>query len=512
MNNSLYPKYYLSPYHQLGSTYIPPKSISTSTTSRDKKIYKINIYKDLDGYATKHIPADGAVREIEVLGTSGATFSLTIDKGDGCSMLTSPIDNVTIPGENGKIGKYTFIQRFPPATSEQTYDIQLTPSADVKLGGGIPITTPTYSIKQYVNPVVTFTNKSATGNANIPTVITVRGKAGTYASSTLSYGTSTRSTLDDYGDVSVSWTMNRTKSGYLYVKKQPSLNDWSNNVDIIKTIFNTQEGSRIKVEPSTIGIKEGMRFTGRAFISKLLISSEGVTSCEIPSDLLILNNVDDLEVGMVVTSGDIKKFVSIIAVEENCKKITISSKEVISNSSILIFTKRYYGVVKEVINNNYIEILRSIKLLTGSTLAFSDEFFTTIKSDLSFTSGTISSVVSGTVKVLKFGKENVTFTQDLDNILTYTPNAFDQTIAVSKDTLIEIDVLAPDTDENYRVKTPAIVTSPSHGALGGSDFAAGIGTLDYTPTTGFTGADSFTFKVNDGTTDSDTKTIYLTVK
>ena len=62
------------------------------------------------------------------------------------------------------------------------------------------------------------------------------------------------------------------------------------------------------------------------------------------------------------------------------------------------------------------------------------------------------------------------------------------------------------------MKTPTKVTDPSNGALSGSDFAAGIGTIDYTPTTGYVGPDSFTFRVNDGTTNSDTKTIYITVK
>ena len=492
--------------------YIPPAPIA-STVSRDKKIYKINIFKDIDGYANKNIPPDGAVREIEVLGTPGATFSLTIDKGDGCSMLTSPIDSVTIPGENGKIGKYTFIQRFPPATSEQTYDIQLTPSADVKLGGSIPITTPTYSIKQYVNPVVTFTNSKTDVAVDIPTVTTVRGNVGTYTSSNLNYATSTASTTDDYGDVSISWTIDRSEgeSGYLYVKKQPALADWSNNVEVTK-VAGKQEGNKIKLEPHTVDIEDGMVFTGDVSISKLLVSSEYVTSCEPSSNSLVLFDVDNLKVGMSVTGDDIDRSVYITAVEEDCKKITISRKEVISNNSLLTFVGRYYGIVEEVIDHDYIKTVSPMKFFTKTTLIFNHGSSTIISSDLSSTSGVTSPVISGTMKVLNFGKDNITFTQDLDNILTYTPNAFDQNITVSKNTLVEIDVLAPDTDENFRVKTPTKVTDPSNGALSGSDFAAGIGTIDYTPTTGYVGPDSFTFRVNDGTTNSDTKTIYITVK
>lgn len=481
------------------------------TIPKDKFIYKMNIYKDLDGYTVKDIPAGGGFRKIEILGTPGAMFSLTIDKGDDCAMLTR--NNVRIPGGSGKIGKYSFVQRFPPTTSEKTYDIQLAPSADVKLSGSIPITTPTYSIKQYVNPIVTFTNKTTIA-VDIPTVTTTRGSAGTYASNTRNYATSTKSTLEDYGDVSISWTIDRSEgaSGYLYVKKQPSLSDWSNNVDITKTIRSTQEGDRIKVEPHTVDIKKGMEFEGSVSISKLLTSSKYVTDCKTPSSSLVLNNVDDLEVGMVVKGSDINKLVRITAIDEGCKEITISSEEVISNSSILTFSRNYRGTVEEVIDNNYLILLGLGKVLSGTTLEFRDTLSTVISSNLSSTSGVYSPVISGTINVSRFGKENITFTQDLDNILTYTPNAHDQSIRVTKNTLVEINVLAPDTDKNYRVKTPIKVTDPSHGALSGSDFAAGIGTIDYTPTTGFTGEDSFTFKVNDGTTDSDTKTIYLTVK
>ena len=510
MNNSLYPKYYLFPYGDEGGgsdyegTYIVPK---------DKFIYKMNIYKDLDGYATRDIPASGSFREIEIFGTPGAMFSLTIDKGDGCSMLTSPMNNVRIPEGSGKIGKYSFVQRFPPTTSEKTYDIQLTPSADVKLGSNIPITTPTYSIKQYVNPIITFTNK-ATIAVDIPTVETRRGNTDAYANKILNRAASVNSTLDDYGNVSISWTINRSEgaSGYLYVKKQPSSSDWSNDVDVTKTILNTQEGSRIKVEPHTVDIKEGMFVSGAISINKLLISSEDVTDCKTPSNSLVLFDVDDLEVGMTITSSDINKLVRITAIDEGCKKITISSEEVISNNSILTFINSYVGTVEGVVDHNYVNILGSTKWLGGTTLVFSAVSSTSINSNLLSTSGVYSPVISGTLNVVRFGRENVTFTQDLDNILTYTPNAHDQSIRVTENTLIEINVLAPDTDENYRVKTPSIVASPSNGSLSGSDFAAGVGTIDYTPTTGYTGPDSFTFKVNDGTTDSDTKTIYLTVK
>ena len=544
MNNSLYPKYYLAPYDSSGEwiveipqdvvdmaptktpplipveatipgypTIFPftptpptppppltPPTTPTTPTALAKKIYKLDIFRNIYGEFVKNVAAIGESRVIEITGTPGSMFSLTINKSDGSSMLADSIENVIIPGEGG-IGKYTFTQRFPSTKKEESYEVTLIPCAGVLLSDSVPITTPTYSIKQYVNPIITFTNK-ATIAVDIPTVYTVTGKSATSASK----------------NVTISWTIDRSEgsSGYLYVKKQPhDLDNWVSNKLITKKSSCDQEHDIIKIAPSTVNIKEGMRFTSKTVINKLVISGNETairSRVETVTNVLKLNNVDDLEVGMIMTYSGIKNLVSILTVEEHCNSITISSNEVVKNNSILTFVKNNGGRVKEVIDNFHIKTENPIKLITGASLTFNRYYATQFYGSLTSTSGVTSPVISGTLTVSYFGEENETYTQNLDNILTYTPNAWGQTVQVTKNTLKEINVLGPDTDENYRVKTPAIVANPSHGTLSGSDFAAGIGTIDYTPTTGFTGADLFTFKVSDGTTDSDTKTIYITVK
>ena len=55
--------------------------------------------------------------------------------------------------------------------------------------------------------------------------------------------------------------------------------------------------------------------------------------------------------------------------------------------------------------------------------------------------------------------------------------------------------------------TDSIVDAPTHGSL---STITGAG-VTYTPSADYNGADSFTFKANDGTADSNTATVSITV-
>ena len=90
------------------------------------------------------------------------------------------------------------------------------------------------------------------------------------------------------------------------------------------------------------------------------------------------------------------------------------------------------------------------------------------------------------------------------------PVAADDAYTTSENTPLNAGapgVLTNDTDADGNVLTAVLVTSVSHGTLTlGSD-----GSFVYTPSAGISGADSFTYKANDGTIDSNVATVSITV-
>jgi hypothetical protein len=86
------------------------------------------------------------------------------------------------------------------------------------------------------------------------------------------------------------------------------------------------------------------------------------------------------------------------------------------------------------------------------------------------------------------------------------PAANNQAITVNKNEQQAITLTA--TDPNNDPLQYTIVTQPAHGTITGGTTAS----RTYTPATDYVGPDSFTFKVNDGTTDSNTATVSITVQ
>jgi len=87
------------------------------------------------------------------------------------------------------------------------------------------------------------------------------------------------------------------------------------------------------------------------------------------------------------------------------------------------------------------------------------------------------------------------------------PVANAQSVTVTMNTAKSITLTSSDADGDTR--TYVIVTNPGHGSLSGLN--ASTGAVTYTPTSGYSGPDSFTFKANDGHDDSNIATVTITV-
>jgi len=84
------------------------------------------------------------------------------------------------------------------------------------------------------------------------------------------------------------------------------------------------------------------------------------------------------------------------------------------------------------------------------------------------------------------------------------PVASDQSVSTAKDTAVTITLAA--TDPGGNTLSYSVVAAPAHGQLSGG----GV-TRTYTPDTGYTGADSFTFEANDGFASSNVATVSISV-
>jgi len=87
------------------------------------------------------------------------------------------------------------------------------------------------------------------------------------------------------------------------------------------------------------------------------------------------------------------------------------------------------------------------------------------------------------------------------------PVASDVTASVSEDGSVNITLIA--TDPEGDPLTYSIVDNPSIGTI--TNFVAASGTLTYTPPICTNGSESFTFKANDGTFDSNIATASVTI-
>jgi hypothetical protein len=87
------------------------------------------------------------------------------------------------------------------------------------------------------------------------------------------------------------------------------------------------------------------------------------------------------------------------------------------------------------------------------------------------------------------------------------PNAVDDSLTTPEDTPANVNVLTNDTDPDGDGLTVTGKTNGDHGDVN----CTTAGVCTYTPETGFSGADSFTYTIGDGNGGSDTASVAVTV-
>ena len=485
---------------------IAPLEIDVSTIPGNKYItsFTMSSYlgKQLIGGPTESsISSGGAAITAYIMGSPGAKFYLNIVDIDDDEVFD--LSNVYIPVS----GKYTAIITFPASNAVNKYKINLRPGDGTIINTSLPTTDPMWTIHQYTKPTITFTKTTGTATGVTYTgddsTLTANSRArmgrqtNPFQSTSLNNGTS----VSSFG--TLNYAVTAAKSGALvYIKTTNFV--FANDTTVVKTVNEDVVNSDIVKLKNVDNLSIGMVATLDTYTKTKLY--------DIDSLILKLSDTSNLLPGMAVSGdGGSAIIVSII----NDSEIIISNDIAARDKANLTFyrttgsnitIKSIDTDLKEVTLRNQID-----KINVGTSLSFKNDEMRFVGSIVKSNSGSASTTLTNTITLQSFGTKDVTFTLPTDDIFTLTPNAFDQNVNAFKETAKDINVLLLDTDDNSGSKTPSTVRNPSHGAISGS-YGSGDGTITYTPAIGFIGEDSFTFKVNDGTTDSETKTVYITVK
>ena len=518
------------------------ENISNGMPVGDKEITSLIVQDH-----TVPIIASGDSRVVKISGTRGAKFTLTIKDSSGCSIMDKELSVVEIPED----GKYTFIQEFPSiegvttqsgSNFEEYYEVVITPTAGVKLNGELLKNgTPTFTLYQYQDPTITLATTSSQSSPALSVAVSglasKKGKAGGYG--------------DSNGEASTNWILTITEDsatdGNFYIKNS-SFNDNITTNSVIKKVVDRNGESpttgTLNLKPLTtraIGsttsgavtkgnddfpmggeLAVGMTVKCNIEKTKIVTNSLEVPSCKRKTDKFELSDTTDLFEGMWLYIDDI--LITKVKSIDCSRNITVTNKVIIEQNRNVVFKYNTGAIVNKVISqanadgNACVTIDRYAYIPDGVELEFEDNGSILSGNISSSTSGDDSVVLTCEVFVVRYGYTDVTYTLDLDNIITRKPNARDYDIEVNKNTLKSINLIIGDFDANKTTKTAVITQPASHGThtvYDVSDSGYNNATIDYTPMNNFVGDDviKYQLKDNDRVTDlSDEKTIRITVK
>ena len=373
--------------------------------------------------------------------------------------------------------------------------------------------------------------------------ITLTTSAPTEVSTNVSGGSDIAVTKPAFSKSSVSTTQTLTITeisegggiaGFYYVKDNFN-NSISKNTSfqrVVKTSEKPKLSSYLILKPSTLtsvgsttsgtitrggqdypinsDIKVNMSVSGTLTKEKIVHKSLDVKTCQRATNRFELSDTVGLFSGMTCEVFGLGKF--LLESVECGKNITVDTKVVIPEDTSITFTyitSSNISKVRTQINENgnaCVDLTNPIIVVDNMTLTF-DEDTSKIKSSSIFTgSGTNTVTVINKINFQKFGKRDVTYTLDLNNIITRTPNALNYNVEVPKNST-SFSIKTTEGDSDRSTKTAAKTAEPKNGTATVSNR-----TFSYTPNPDFVGNDRILYTLSDGTNTSAEKTINITVK
>ena len=492
---------------------------------KDAKMIK-SFFVDYFSRVRNFLDPNGDRRNIIIKGDVGATFTLTIKDSSGCNMLDEDLEFVSIP----KTGTYIHTQHFPSIVKgadggmmEEYYDIDLVGSADTIT----PFET-NYRLFQYPNPTISFTTTSSATSPSLAVAV-----SGTSSTTDKADAGGARLTNKEI-TLTLTITEGSATDGNFYIKST----DFSGSIStdsVIKKVVTREVGespmsrtlnlkpltTRTRCGITTGDLIGGMSISGKTEETKIVTKSLEVPTCRKKTDKFELSDTIGLYegLGLFVDNNLIAEIASV-----DCdRNITVSKKVIIRQNREVIFKRNVAANIRNVESNvnsdgnACITVDREIYIPDGMELEFDDNNSIVTGQTAYSNSGTDSIVLTNTIKVLQYGTRDVTYTLDLDKIITRKPNAKNLQFETGKNNDLGIYLYNGDSDATRLRKVPIIqntaniagtVTVTSSATSG----FVGPG-LRYSPAPNFIGEEviKYVLRDEDGDDVSEEKTINITV-
>ena len=454
-------------------------------------------------------------------------YSIEVTDSSGRSILEKEIKNFKQVDN-----RHVIPIRFPKLLSgkkSEVYDFKLIPSANIEYDvRKFKYATPTVKagiivgkIWQYADPVLTLT-------ALTDSIIT-----GSFSQTSVDVTGKPRSSRDFESKTHT--TNLNVSSGNLYLKNDVELNlstlikaAGENNVS---TRYKSGEKgfptcvSEIAVEHGTANLEVGMTLKGEVEITKTIMKKvvdeqkpaydqevqyNASTRVAVADDALSavydVQSTEDLFPGMLVTGENVST--ELISIDSE-KRVTLGRSYDLIKDTTLRFSHVSSARIAEIKGKELISVSPCIELPNQAALTFESGVKSRLYGSVTVdNSGSSTMVVTSTIDDALFGQADETFSLSIGDFITTKPNANNYYIEVAKNSFSYINFISTDNDQNRFSKTVNILSN-NIGELTNTDNSW---YKRYTPTPNYTGKDRVRFTVSDGTTSSDEKSIFITVK